>query len=129
MRELAKTRRGTRNDLVIQDDHFYPLAGRSESEKTNVVNSQNRGTLGEIAKMAGVGHTTAEQYDAIQRKGTFEQKQAVSLGTASITKIYNNIQRQERLEQNKLTEWPKGKYRVIYADPPWQYGDEIGSSL
>ena len=25
---------------------------------------------------------------------------------------------------NISTEWPKGKYRVIYADPPWQYGDE-----
>ncbi len=21
-------------------------------------------------------------------------------------------------------EWPKGKYRVIYADPPWEYGNE-----
>jgi hypothetical protein len=48
-------------------------------EVKNVVNSQNRRTLGEIAKMAGVGHITAEQYDAIQQKGTSEQKKAVSL--------------------------------------------------
>ena len=25
---------------------------------------------------------------------------------------------------HKQVEWPKGKYRMIEADPPWQYGDE-----
>lgn len=43
-----------------------------DSEKEQSI--QSRGTLGEIAKMAGVGHTTAEQYDAIQSKDTEEQK-------------------------------------------------------
>jgi hypothetical protein len=78
--EKAKTRQGTRNDLTEEenisldltaseeDDNFYPLVGRSETEQK----IQSRGTLGEIAKRAGVSHTTAEQYDAIQRKGTEE---------------------------------------------------------
>ena len=78
-------------------------------------------SLGAIAKMAGVSERTADQYDKVQQKGTFEQKEAVSLGSASIKKVYNDIRRQERLEQNKATEWPKGKYRIIYADPPWKY--------
>jgi len=43
--------------------------GRSEDLEDK---TRERGTLGEIAKMAGVGHTTTEQYDAIQRKGTEE---------------------------------------------------------
>jgi hypothetical protein len=122
--EKAKARQGARNDLVTQNNNIYPLVGRSKNEKPNVVNSQNRGTLGEIAKMAGVGHTTAEQYDTIQQKGTDEQKEEISLGKSSIKKVYNEIRKQERLATNIATEWPKGKYRVIYADPPWQYGDE-----
>lgn len=75
-------------------------------------------TLEVIAKMAGVGHVTAFQYDAIQRKGTEEQKAEVDSGDSSIKKVYTNIRKAERLETNKVTEWPKGKYRVIYADPP-----------
>jgi len=81
-------------------------------------------TLEAIAKMAGVSARTADQYDKIQRKGTDEQKEEVASGEASIKKVYTQIQRAERLETNKVAVWPKGKYRVIYADPPWQYGDE-----
>lgn len=85
---------------------------------------RGRGALGEIAKMANVSHTTAEQYDTIQRKGSEEQKVQVDSGQSSIKKVYTQIQRAERLEKNKSTQWPEGKYRIIYADPPWKYGDE-----
>ena len=86
---------------------------------------ENKGkTLEIIAQKAGVSRATAEQYDAIQRKGTDKQKAEVAEGKSSIKKVYTKIQKAERLEKNKATEWPKGKYRVIYADPPWQYGDE-----
>lgn len=98
-----------------------PLAGHREEIEEE---SRGRGALGEIAKMAGVGHTTAEQYDAIQRKGTQEQKKEVAEGKASIKKVYTQIRKAERLEKNKATQWPEGKYRIIYADPPWSYGDE-----
>ena len=81
-------------------------------------------TLESIAQKAGVSTRTAEQYDAIQRKGTEEQKAQVDSGESSIKKVYTQIQRSERLERNQATEWPKGKYRVIYADPPWKYDDE-----
>ena len=63
---------------------------------------RTRGTLGEIAKMAGVGHSTAEQYDAIQRKGTEEQKAQVDSGESSIKKVYTQIQRAERLQKYQL---------------------------
>lgn len=45
---------------------------------------RGRGTLGEIAKMAGVGYTTAEQYEAIQRKGTEKQKSEVAEGQSRL---------------------------------------------
>jgi N6-adenosine-specific RNA methylase IME4 len=107
------------------DDAAYPLVGSPQIEEfTKDYATQSRGTLGEIAKMASVGHTTAEQYDAIQRKGTEVQKTEVASGNSSIKKVYTQIQKAERLANNIIAEWPKGKYRVIYADPPWQYGDE-----
>ena len=59
-------------------------------------------TLEKIAKMAGVGHSTAEQYDAIQRKGTDEQKAQVDSGDSSIKKVYTQIQRAERLQKYQL---------------------------
>lgn len=81
-------------------------------------------TLESIAKKAGVSSRTAEQYDTIQRKGSEEDKAKIINREASIKKVYTQIQRAERLATNKVAEWPKGKYRVIYADPPWEYGDE-----
>ena len=119
--EKAKERQGTRNDLVDSDINIAQPVGRS---KTFECKNRGRGTLGEIAKKAGVSHTTAEQYDTIQRKGSEEQKAEVAEGKSSIKKVYTQIQKAERLEKNKAAEWPKGKYRVIYADPPWHYGDE-----
>ena len=123
--EKAKARMQATQFKATDLNMAYPLVGNPQEEELKKEQSvQSRGTLGEIAKMAGVGHTTAEQYDTIQRKGTEEQKEGVALRKASIKKVYNEIRKQERLEQNKATEWPEGKYRVIYADPPWQYGDE-----
>ena len=80
------------------DDAAYPLVGSPQIEEfTKDYATQSRGTLGEIAKMAAVGHTTAEQYDAIQRKGTEEQKAEVASGNVSIKKVYTQIQKAERL--------------------------------
>ena len=70
---------------------------------------KNNKALEVIAKKAGVGYSTAFQYDAIQRKGTEEQKAQVDSGDSSIKKVYTQIQRAERLEKNQATEWPKGK--------------------
>lgn len=57
-------------------------------------------TLEVIAQKAGVSRATAEQYDAIQRKGTEEQKAEVAEGKVSIKKVYTQIQKAKRLEKN-----------------------------
>ena len=100
--EKAKARQGTRNDLVERDTNISLPVGLSEVAKGK--------TLEVIAKKAGVSRATAEQYDTIQRKGTEEQKQEVASGDSSIKKVYTNIRKAERLETNKVTEWPEGKY-------------------
>lgn len=42
--------------------------------------------------------------------------------TGNVRKAYRKIKRADVLEKVKL---PKGKFRVIYADPPWKYGDQL----
>ena len=124
--EKPKVRQGTRNDLIESDANISKPVYTSpdiEEETSEIsqspvaqlvgqrreVEHKTRGkcALGEIAKKAGVSHTTAEQYDVIQRKSTEEQKAEVASGNSSIKKVYTNIRNAERLETNKVTEWPK----------------------
>ena len=121
-RQLANLKQFVEEETSkISQSTVAPLVGQRREVEHE---TRGRGALGEIAKKAGVSHTTAEQYDVIQRKGTKEQKAEVASGNSSIKKVYNNIRSEERLTTNIATQWPEGKYRVIYADPPWSYGDE-----
>lgn len=52
--------------------------------------------LSKIAKEAGVSTRTAERYDAIQRKGSDEQKEAVRSGQKKIGTVYKEIQAKEK---------------------------------
>lgn len=76
------------------------------------------------AQKVGVGYETVRKTKRILEKAPEEVIEKVRKGEVSIDRAYHKIQRAERLEKNKVTEWPKGKYRIIYADPPWKYGDE-----
>lgn len=66
---------------VSQLTDSLPVGSREDTTKGK--------TLDIIAQKAGVSRSTAEQYDAIQRKGTEEQKA-------------------ERLEKKKAIEWLRG---------------------
>lgn len=72
--EKAKARQGTRHDLVKENFNISLPVGLSctESIKTNDNDSKGK-TLEIIAQIASVSRATAEQYDAIQRKGVSEQ--------------------------------------------------------
>ena len=100
--EKAKARQGTRNDLIDEN-----LNISAPVHTSSIHESKGGRTLEAIAKIAGVSARTADQYDTIQRKGTEEQKAEVASGTSSIKKVYTNIRKAERLETNKVTEWPK----------------------
>ena len=101
--EKAKERQlaGVKIEIVsdVRDNLTQPV-GQGKDFNTKI---RERGTLGEIAKRAGVSHTTAEQYDAIQRKGSEEQKAQVDSAQSSIKKVYTQIQKAERLSKNEVT--------------------------
>ena len=92
--EKARDRQGTRTDLIENNNNISLPVGLSEESKGK--------TLEKLAQKAGVSRATAEQYDAIQRKGTDEQKAQVDSGDSSIKKVYTQIQRAERLEKYQL---------------------------
>jgi len=98
------------NDLPARSD----LTEREESGKA----------LEKAAKAVGVGYGTVYKTKQILAKAPEEVIEKVRKGDVSVDRAYQKIQRAERLERNQATEWPKGKYRVIYADPPWKYDDE-----
>lgn len=50
---------------------------------------------------------------------TFE---AIKAGEVKLNEALR-LQRREELKERALT-LPEGQYRIIYADPPWKYGDE-----
>jgi len=117
-RQLASLKQFSEQEAVIEEDAVSSLAhryanGHNHHEEKDDLKSPRGKTLEVIAQKAGVSTRTAEQYDAIQRKGTDEQKAEVAAGQSSIKKVYTQIQKAERLEKNKATEWPKGKYRLM----------------
>jgi N6-adenosine-specific RNA methylase IME4 len=85
---------------------------------------ENKGkTLEILAQKAGVKRATLENYKKI-REASPELKQAVLNGDMAVDKARREIRKQERRQNYERMEWPKGKYRVIYADPPWSYNDK-----
>lgn len=104
--------------------------------ETNLHLSQGRGIKGleispkvsldtraEIAKVANVSDNTIAKVKRIEEKATPEEKESLRKGEKSINQIYTNVKRESIKESLKDKEFPKGKYRVIYADPPWEYGN------
>lgn len=85
-------------------------------------------TVAEIAMQHGVDRATAFRaanvYRAVEKLAETqpEQAQAVRDGV----KRFNEVRREIKLEEVKKTvALPTAKYRVIYADPPWKYGDQL----
>jgi N6-adenosine-specific RNA methylase IME4 len=77
----------------------------------------------EFAKTARVSDNTIAKVKIIEAKATPEQKAKLVNGDATINQVFVSLRRNEVKERVKNTEFPTGKYRVIYADPPWQYGN------
>jgi len=86
-------------------------------------------TATKLATLAGVGKTLVEQAQQIQRKDP-AAFQAVIEGAQTIPQVMRTIRRAAM----RPVAIPDGVYRVVYADPPWHYGnagivgEELGQS-
>jgi len=80
-------------------------------------------TREELAKLAKVSHDTIWKGKQIIEKAPEELKEKLRRGEKTINQVYTTIHRQEVREKAKEAIWPTGKYRIIYADPPWGYSN------
>ena len=129
---------GRRN---LTGDQASILRGRRYN-RTKKANDGSRGNqhnvAGDILSSANTAETLGKQHGVtgrtIRRDGKRaeaieklaetqpEQAQAVRDGV----KRFNEVRREIKLEEvKKAVALPTAKYRVIYADPPWKYGDQL----
>jgi len=103
----AKERQGTRTDL-----------GKNFPQKS--AESETRDAL---AKIAGVSHDTLARAKFLNEHADSEIKQALRTGKTNINAAMKEVKRREKRATVTVeaTVTPTGKYRVIYADPPWHY--------
>src|SRR3990172_4228094 len=85
----------------------------------------------DIYSDAGIAPVDAHRWQTIAKmpEETFEQFiEQVKIDRGELTTA--GIYREARFEIGKLDKFEppplEGKYRVIYADPPWKYGDPMG---
>lgn len=64
-----------------------------------------------------VSEETAERAKSLPE----QHRQSVLIGSSKLTEVQRQIRKVESKE--KAQSLPLGKYRIIYADPPWTYND------
>ena len=91
-------------------------------------------TRQEIAKVANVSHDTIAKVKKIEAAATPEVKARLNTGTMSINEAYKEIKKEEiEIKRKEIrdtfekqdVEIKDKKYRIIYADPPWKYGNSM----
>lgn len=75
----------------------------------------------DLAVRANVSPATAARVQALANKRP-DLLDQVADGELRFTEAMRQAKRQE-LKEHGVAPLPAGKYRVIYADPPWQYSD------
>lgn len=97
-----------------------PENSRANSSGTTVSKPPER-TSDAKASASHTNRGTVEQADELKRKRP-DLATKVQAGEMTLTAARREMKRGETAE--KVAALPDGKYRVIYADPPWQYNDE-----
>ena len=111
----AKSRQGERNDL------------KDSVKNISIDRCGSSGKAVEfIAQDAGVGSATVERFKYIEKNAPnladdLCAGKKVNNKKLSIDGVYRDLRKEERQEKLQKMEFPEGKYRVIYADPPWDY--------
>lgn len=103
-------------------------AGAIGGSSKAVATSSTAKTAETLAKAHGVSERTirsdGKRADAIDKLKLTAPKQAQAVIDGK--KRFNEVRRAIKLEEVKeAAALPDAKYRVIYADPPWKYGDQL----
>jgi len=105
----------------------YECKGSIKHPKENFPEGQVRDLIGQDA---GVSGKTVDKFKYIEKHAP-EIADSLCTGKIvdgrrlSIDGAYRDIKKEKRQESLQEASFPQGKYRVIYADPPWRYSDEL----
>jgi N6-adenosine-specific RNA methylase IME4 len=103
-------------------------------QKSAEANKLENETRYKLSKIANVSHDTVSRVEKIEANATPEVKEKLNTGTMSINEAYKEIKKEEiELKRKEIRETfekqdveiKDKKYRIIYADPPWKYGNAM----
>ena len=92
----------------VKDDNPHQHAGEGCGD------SKDEWTDRQLAEEAGISHNTVSQVSKILDHASEDTKQKLKEGKLSVRKAYKDIKREEVSQESNF---PKGQYRIIHADP------------
>ena len=100
-------------ESINDSQNFESRRNETEKEKRerynkDCVDSQ----IGNVARMS---REQIRRIEFLKETATPEELEKLRSGETSVRKKYMEIKREQRQENLKATEFPSGKYRVIYA--------------
>lgn len=98
------------------------LAASQVSPDTALVAEVDR-SRNELAARAGVSEATAGRVQSIASHRP-DLLDAVADGTIKLSEATRQVKRETLT--SRVAALPDGQHRVVYADPPWKYGDDRG---
>ena len=104
------------------------IGGHAAAKAVELVpqpSAEDRKTRTIRAKEAEVSPKYIDWSDRIRDEHP-DQAEAIRRGEKTITRVQREIRQEEA--RAKIKDLPDGKYRVLYADPPWKYGDPMAIS-
>lgn len=132
---------GRRN---LTPDQRSIIRGRRYNRTKKAAHSRPANTGGakspsaEVALQVNTAKALADQHGVSERTIKSDGKRAEAIDKLALTapeqaqavldgkKRFNEVRREIKLDSVKeAAALPDAKYRVIYADPPWKYGDQL----
>lgn len=120
-RHLNESQRAIIAGRLANMTRLDTLVHRVEGGGYRSANLQNdKVSQSSAADMLNVSPRMVASAKAIEREAP-ELIPAIEAGEKNINQVMREIRRDRQIEGVKEIQPPKGKYQIIYADPPWQY--------
>jgi N6-adenosine-specific RNA methylase IME4 len=109
--------------MLAATDRAKPPSGKGQkkTDRRSRASSDGQPTLKEIG--ISDNESSAAQTLAALPRAVFDQ---VRNGEKTRTEVAREIKRSEVVK--RVAKIPEGKFRVLYADPPWKYGSTFAAS-